>query len=177
MLHDTDSRNPFENLLEFLATAPRNSIHYLIGREKGQLYAMVPEDMQAAHAAPSPEYKDVLPSHNPQSIGIEMYKLHSDNGDFTDFQYTAVSQLVYWIRWRWHIKDVVLHKDINPQERDDPRNFDMARFLIGDEVEEIDTTAAVRVDEEIGKAGEFYYAEGYHQQYLEKRGLAQCHIR
>jgi len=26
-------------------------------------------------------------------------------------------------------------------------------------------------------AAEFWRAEGYHQQYLEKRGLAQCHIR
>ena len=33
-------------------------------------------------------------------------------------------------------------------------DFDMARFLIGDEVEEIYTTAAVRVDQEIGKAGD-----------------------
>ena len=33
-------------------------------------------------------------------------------------------------------------------------DFDMARFLIGDEVEEIYTSAAVRVDPEIGKAGD-----------------------
>ncbi len=33
-------------------------------------------------------------------------------------------------------------------------DFDMARFLIGDEVEEIYTSAGVRVDEEIGKAGD-----------------------
>jgi myo-inositol 2-dehydrogenase / D-chiro-inositol 1-dehydrogenase len=33
-------------------------------------------------------------------------------------------------------------------------DFDMARFLIGDEVEEIFTAAAVRVDPEIGKAGD-----------------------
>ncbi len=33
-------------------------------------------------------------------------------------------------------------------------DFDMARFLIGDEVEEIYTTAAVMVDPEIGKAGD-----------------------
>jgi len=33
-------------------------------------------------------------------------------------------------------------------------DFDMARFLIGDEVEDIYTTAAVRVDPEIGKAGD-----------------------
>jgi myo-inositol 2-dehydrogenase/D-chiro-inositol 1-dehydrogenase len=33
-------------------------------------------------------------------------------------------------------------------------DFDMARFLIGDEVEEIYTTAGVRVDPEIGKAGD-----------------------
>ena len=33
-------------------------------------------------------------------------------------------------------------------------DFDMARFLIGDEVEEVYTAAAVRVDPEIGKAGD-----------------------
>ena len=33
-------------------------------------------------------------------------------------------------------------------------DFDMARFLIGDEVESVYTTAAVRVDPEIGKAGD-----------------------
>jgi len=33
-------------------------------------------------------------------------------------------------------------------------DFDMARFLIGDEVEEIYTAAAVRVDPEIGNAGD-----------------------
>jgi len=33
-------------------------------------------------------------------------------------------------------------------------DFDMARFLIGDEVEEIYTAAGVRVDPEIGKAGD-----------------------
>lgn len=30
---------------------------------------------------------------------------------------------------------------------------------------------------EIGPAGTFYQAEDYHQQYLEKRGLASCHIQ
>jgi myo-inositol 2-dehydrogenase / D-chiro-inositol 1-dehydrogenase len=33
-------------------------------------------------------------------------------------------------------------------------DFDMARFLVGDEVEEVYTAAAVRVDPEIGKAGD-----------------------
>ncbi len=33
-------------------------------------------------------------------------------------------------------------------------DFDMARFLIGDEVESVFTAAAVRVDPEIGKAGD-----------------------
>ena len=38
--------------------------------------------------------------------------------------------------------------------RHDIHDFDMARFLIGDEVEEIYTAAAVRVDPAIGEAGD-----------------------
>ena len=33
-----------------------------------------------------------------------------------------------------------------------------------------------RIVTEITKAAEFYKAEEYHQQYLEKRGMASCHI-
>jgi peptide-methionine (S)-S-oxide reductase len=33
-----------------------------------------------------------------------------------------------------------------------------------------------RIVTEIVPAGEFYEAEGYHQQYLEKRGRASCHV-
>lgn len=33
-----------------------------------------------------------------------------------------------------------------------------------------------RIVTEIGMAPQFYRAEEYHQRYLEKRGLAQCHI-
>jgi N-acetyl-anhydromuramyl-L-alanine amidase AmpD len=122
VLHDTASGADFPGALRHLA-GPNNrsvSAHYLIGREHGQIYAMVPEEKRAHHAD----------DHNCRSIGIEMYKLASDKGDFTDWQYTAVSQLVYEIRWRRRIRKekVVSHRALNPKNRSDPRNFDWARF-------------------------------------------------
>ena len=114
ILHDTDSRDngSFEKTLSYLADpspdAPK-SIHYLIGREFGQIYAMVPEGVVAYHAL----------SHNRHAIGIEMYKKHSEKGDFTDWQYEAVSQLVYDLMLRYGIPrdKVISHASIQSWDR------------------------------------------------------------
>jgi peptide-methionine (S)-S-oxide reductase len=45
--------------------------------------------------------------------------------------------------------------------------------------EQLDLSGRLRrpIASQIAPAGEFYRAEEYHQQYLEKRGQASCHIR
>jgi N-acetyl-anhydromuramyl-L-alanine amidase AmpD len=123
VLHDTESQLPFDGAVRYLAKpsdGEAKSIHYLIGREFGQIVAMVPEEREAYHAL----------SHNHRSIGIEMYKLKSDKGDFTDWQYQVVSQLVYDLMLRYRIprKNVVSHASIQSWDKTDPRGFNWARF-------------------------------------------------
>ncbi len=121
VLHDTGSGADFEGSLKYLSHPKdgRNvSIHYLIGREFGQLYSMVPEAKKANQAS----------NHNSRSIGIEMYKLKTDIGDFTDWQYTAVSQLVFDICIRRGIlrENIISHASIE-KSRSDPRKFNWKR--------------------------------------------------
>lgn len=123
VLHDTESVLPFDGAVRYLAKpsdGEAKSIHYLIGREFGQIVAMVPEEREAYHAL----------SHNRRSIGIEMYKLKSDRGDFTEWQYLVVSQLVYDLMLRYGIprKNVVSHASIQSWDKKDPRGFNWARF-------------------------------------------------
>lgn len=129
VLHDTGSIAPFDRALAYAAAADdrKVSVHYYVGRETGQLFRMVPE-RYAAHHADDP--RENIGGHNARSVGIEMYKLEKDKGDFTDWQYEAVSQLVYGICWRNQIPlaAVVAHAAINPKHRADPRNFDWDRF-------------------------------------------------
>ena len=80
---------------------------------------MVPEQKRAHHAE----------THNDCAIGIEMYQLDGFKGDYTDWQYNAVSQLVYDIRWRWGIaKDMVVPHSKLTKQRGDPKHFDWDRF-------------------------------------------------
>ena len=121
VLHATESGGDQTASLNYLAKADDRqvSIHYWIGRDQGLIYAMVPEAKRAHHAE----------THNDRAIGIEMYQKDGFKGDFTEWQYAAVSQLVYDIRWRWSIKGdmVVPHSKLTPQ-RGDPKNFDWNRF-------------------------------------------------
>jgi N-acetyl-anhydromuramyl-L-alanine amidase AmpD len=121
VLHATESGGDQTASLNYAAAADdrKVSCHYWIGRDQGLLYSMVPEERQAHHAE----------DHNRRSIGIEMYQLDGFKGDYTDWQYAAVSQLVYFIRWRWHIRRemVVPHSKLTVQ-RGDPKNFDWTRF-------------------------------------------------
>ncbi len=128
VLHDTSSGRPFDEALRYLAD-PKDgrsvSIHYLIGREFGQFYGMVPEEKRANHAGSEIPSR----SYNNRSIGIELYKLASDRGDFTSYQYNVVSQLVYDIMRRRGIprSSVISHASI-AASRQDPRGFDWAFF-------------------------------------------------
>ena len=121
VLHATESGGDQAASLNYLAKADDRqvSVHYWIGRDQGLIYAMVPETKRAHHAE----------THNDRAIGIEMYQKDGFKGDFTEWQYAAVSQLVYDIRWRWSIKGdmVVPHSKLTPQ-RGDPKQFDWNRF-------------------------------------------------
>ena len=121
VLHATESGGDQAASLRYLSAADDRfvSIHYWIGRDQGLLYSMVPEDRRAHHAE----------THNDRAIGIELYQKDGFTGDFTDWQYAALSQLVYDIRWRWNIKKemVVPHSKLTVQ-RGDPKNFDWNRF-------------------------------------------------
>jgi N-acetyl-anhydromuramyl-L-alanine amidase AmpD len=97
----------------------KKSIHYLIGRDTGQIVAMVPEHRQAYHVV----------GHNDRSIGIELYKKSNDHGDYTEWQYSAVSQLVCDIRLRWGLpQSSVTSHDVLSVPKKDPRNFNWASF-------------------------------------------------
>ena len=121
VLHATESGGDQTASLNYLAKADDRqvSIHYWIGRDQGLIYAMVPETRRAHHAE----------THNDRAIGIEMYQKDGFKGDFTEWQYAAVSQLVYDIRWRWGIaKDMVVpHSKLTPQ-RGDPKQFNWNRL-------------------------------------------------
>lgn len=135
VLHGTESLGTQEQSANSL-TGLGNSVHYFIGRDQGLAYAIISEDLQAAHAG-NPKHHPTVQDHNPRSIGIEMYqrdisvfKGDASKLDFTDWQYDTVAMLVYDIRRRRKIaRDmVVAHGAINNIDRADPRNFDWDRF-------------------------------------------------
>ena len=135
VLHGTESKGTQEQSANFLA-GTGNSIHYFIGRDQGLAYAIIPEDLQTAHAG-NPKHHPTVQNHNPRSIGIEMYqqdismfKGDTSKLDFTDWQYETVAMLVYDIRRRRKIARnmVVGHGAINSVDRADPKNFDWDRF-------------------------------------------------
>ncbi|MBK7060402.1 MAG: N-acetylmuramoyl-L-alanine amidase [Rubrivivax sp.] len=124
VLHDTDSgTTKYANTVNYLANPGDGrsvSIHYIIGRDAGEILAMVPEEMVANQAR----------SHNDYSIGIELWRNHKQYG-YTAWQYDAVSQLVFDIRRRHGIPrdNVVGHgsfeKSRPPQE---PEGFEWSRL-------------------------------------------------
>ena len=131
VLHGTESLQGETESLNYLASAnaDSHSIHYWIGRTKGLLYAITPEEKSTPHAG-NPYHHPTVEDHNARSIGIEMYQIDpaqtrkaGGTPDFSDWQYETVVQLVYDICRRRKIKRsmVVAHGTINPVDRADPR--------------------------------------------------------
>ncbi len=120
---------------------------------------------------PNPTYKDVcsgrtghaevvLVEFDPEKIGYEqILQVFWDNHDPTT---------------------------LNRQGPDVGSQYRSAIYYFNDEQKAAAESSKVSLEEdgrfrrpivtEIKPAGEFYMAEDYHQQYLEKRGLASCHI-
>jgi N-acetyl-anhydromuramyl-L-alanine amidase AmpD len=126
VLHDTESTptSTFASAVRYFADPQDGrpvSIHYLIGREYAEIVAMVPEHRKAIHCV----------NYNNRSIGIELYKKKIDTGDFSDWQYSAVAQLVCDIRLRYGLpQSCVRSHDELSGPKTDPRKFDWARFEV-----------------------------------------------
>jgi N-acetyl-anhydromuramyl-L-alanine amidase AmpD len=124
VIHDTDSKTTkFENTLRYLENPGDGrmvSIHFLIGREHGKIVAMVPEEERANHA----------PNHNARSIGIELWRRKGDTGDFTDWQYKVLAQLVYDLIRRHRIRRtrIIGHGFFQRNRKGEPHGFDWARL-------------------------------------------------
>jgi peptide-methionine (S)-S-oxide reductase len=125
----------------------------------------------AGGATPNPTYKDVcsgdtghaevvMVEYEPDKISYEqLLQVFFDNHDSTQ---------------------------VNRQGPDVGTQYRTAIFYLDEHQKEAAEAAKIALDESgklhkpvatvIEKAKPFYLAEDYHQQYLEKRGLANCHI-
>jgi AmpD protein len=63
---------------------------------------------------------------NDFSIGVEM--LNTLDGQYTEAQYKAVNNLIAYLKKQYPIKFVVGHKDIAPDRKADPWNFDWKKL-------------------------------------------------
>ena len=100
------------------------SPHYLINRE-GTIYKLVEEKNIAYHAGEG-KVPDGRNSVNTFSIGIELMNTKTDN--YTEAQYEALKNLLADLKKRYKIKYVLGHKDIAPDRKDDPWNFNMNKL-------------------------------------------------
>lgn len=102
------------------------SAHYLIDRN-GTIWKLVPEERRAWHIGVSqmPE-PDSRTGVNAFSIGVEVIGNETDG--FTNAQYESLTALAGDIMRRLPIRFILGHKDIAPERKTDPWNFDWDRF-------------------------------------------------
>ncbi|MCS7184104.1 MAG: peptidoglycan DD-metalloendopeptidase family protein [Patescibacteria group bacterium] len=100
------------------------SAHYLIDRE-GKIYRLVEENDIAYHAGKS-RMPDGRSEVNLFSIGIEL--IYHKNESPNELQYQKLNELIRDIKKRHNIKYILGHKDIAPERKDDPWNFDWNRI-------------------------------------------------
>jgi AmpD protein len=100
------------------------SAHYLIDRA-GTIYRLV-EDKNIAYHAGVSQMSDGRKNVNDFSIGIEM--INTQDGQYTSAQYAVVNQLIAHLKKQYLIKFVVGHKDIAPDRKTDPWNFDWKKL-------------------------------------------------
>lgn len=123
VIHDTDSDTThYEDTVRYLAHPGDGrmvSIHYIIGRDYGQILMMVPEKNVANHAT----------THNNYSIGIEMWRNTRQSG-YTPWQYMVLGQLVYDIMRRYNIprKKIVGHGYFDSTRDGEPKGFEWAEL-------------------------------------------------
>ena len=96
------------------------SPHYLIDR-KGVVYRLVADQNIAYHAGES-QMPDGRTGVNAFSLGIEMLTTKKDK--LTEAQYSALNQLIVYLKGKYPISNILGHSQIAPGRKDDPWNFD-----------------------------------------------------
>lgn len=101
------------------------SSHFLIRRD-GELVQFVPVSRRAWHAGVS-SWRG-RERCNDFSIGVELEG--TDDGPFTQAQYTRLASLVAALKAKHPIRDIAAHSDVAPGRKTDPGpQFDWARVL------------------------------------------------
>ncbi|MFZ2975971.1 MAG: N-acetylmuramoyl-L-alanine amidase [Candidatus Moraniibacteriota bacterium] len=100
------------------------SPHYIISRE-GKIYRLVKDKDVAYHAGES-KVPDGRTGVNNFSIGIEIVNTKSEKPN--DSQYSALKNLLAYLKSEYKIKYVLGHKNIAPGRKDDPWNFDFGKI-------------------------------------------------
>ncbi len=98
--------------------------HYMIDRG-GTVYRLV-EDKNIAYHAGVSKMPDGRSDVNDFSIGIEI--INQEKTQMTKAEYTAVNDLVNFLKEKYPIKFVVGHNDIAPGRKTDPWNFDWKKL-------------------------------------------------
>ena len=102
----------------------RVSSHFLIRRD-GELVQFVPFKRRAWHAGVS-SWRG-RGRCNDFSIGIELEG--TEDGPFTDAQYSRLAGLVAWLRTKLPLRDIAAHSDVAPGRKTDPgARFDWLRL-------------------------------------------------
>ncbi|GIW66970.1 MAG: hypothetical protein KatS3mg095_0868 [Candidatus Parcubacteria bacterium] len=100
------------------------SSHYIIDKQ-GNIYNLIDEKNIAYHAGES-KMPDGRTGVNQFSIGIEL--IYNRNGSPNDKQYESLNKLIENIKSRYNIKYILGHKDVAPNRKDDPWNFNWEKI-------------------------------------------------
>lgn len=100
------------------------SSHYIIARD-GTIYRLVQDKNIAYHAGVS-KMPDGRTNVNNFSLGIEIVETTSESPSAE--QYTALKNLIIYLKGKYKIKYILGHSDIAPGRKTDPWNFDWKRI-------------------------------------------------
>lgn len=99
---------------------------YLISRD-GIIYRLTPDEAVAYHAGIS-QMPDNRINVNDFSIGIELIQTKTESPN--EAQYLALAQLVKYLQQEYSVpsENILGHKDVSPDRKTDPWNFDWEKF-------------------------------------------------
>ena len=135
VMHSTAARGPgdFNYLRRGGSPDRRVSIHYYVDKA-GNISQMVDDQNVAWQAGLSTwtvDGKNIAPSCNPISIGIELENLNTGRDPYPPAQYQAALELVRYLVAKYNVprRQLVRHLDIAPKRKTDPAGFPWERFV------------------------------------------------